>query len=128
MAASFRLIEDGHAIYYSYSDPWTLEEALQVGEAVLPHYDVAPHHIHAIIDLRNAKSAPAGVLRTRNSPIVTHPKAGHLIVLGANSLLKTMGDVASRLSGYNRIMFCTTEEQAMAELRAVIVEEMASAS
>jgi hypothetical protein len=128
MAATFRVIEDGHAIHYSYSDPWTLEDALQVGEAVLPHYDAASYRIHAIIDLRNAKSAPAGVLRTRNSPIITHPKAGHLIVLGANSLLKTMGDVASRLAGYNRIMFCTSEEQAFAELRAAIANEMATTS
>jgi hypothetical protein len=126
MAANFRILEGGRVVHYLYEDPWTLEKALAVNDNARMHYDSVTHRVHAIIDLRNAKSAPAGVLRTRNAPSLTHSNAGHMVVLGANSLLKTMGDVASRLAGYNRLIFCTTEEQALAEVRAIIADEMAT--
>jgi len=78
---TFDLRENDRVVYFKISDPWTLEEVLaKFAETTAIRdqlYLTNPNRqVHSLIDLTEAKTAPPGALRSRNSPGMTHASRG----------------------------------------------------
>jgi hypothetical protein len=109
MPATLRVIEDGRALYFTYSDPWTLEEANQLNAQAEQLYETASQPLITVIDLRKMRSIPVGALNVRFYAQLMHPKAGKMIVLGANSVIRTTGQMLLNLVRFGNVTFVDTE-------------------
>lgn len=109
MPATLREIENGRALHFTYSDPWTLEEANALNEQAERFYEAAAQPLVTVIDLRQMRSIPVGALNVRFYAQLMHPKAGKMIVIGANSVVRTTGEMLLRLVRFSNVTFVDTE-------------------
>jgi hypothetical protein len=59
----------------------------------------------------------------RQSPSFSHPNAGHVMIIGANSLVAATARAAMRIIRFDKFHFVETEAEAMANIRSIIAEE-----
>ena len=109
MPATLRVIEKGRALYFTYSDPWTLEEANALNDEAQQLYEAARVPLITVIDLRLMRSIPVGALNVRFYAQIMHPKAGKMLVLGANSVVRTTGQMLLNLVRFGNVTFVDTE-------------------
>ena len=116
--------EQGHVFWLKITDPWTMHEIAAVFHDAMPHFDAATYKIHTLANVTETKSLPSGVLSIRQgNPTLIHPNRGHAVVVGANSFVKSIGDVVTRIAKFKSVQFHNTEEQAWAYLRQLIASE-----
>src|SRR5690606_1900012 len=126
MPAELNLTEDGYVLHYVFREPWSITDMTEVNRRAKEYYDAATHKVHVLLDVRGVRSAPPGFIRARSNPDVTHPNAGNIAVVGANSYIRALGDVILKLARFDRAKFFNTEEEAWAYLRAEIQKEPVS--
>lgn len=112
-------------IRYVYEERWTWEDFHYARSQVREWLDTVDHRVDVIVDVRNSRLVPNGVLAqgrmfASNAPIA-HRNEGHTIVVGANSLMRSMfemfGKVYSRLSDELELEFASSLEEAREKLR-----------
>src|SRR5690348_10673364 len=102
MPAQVTLEENGYLLHYVYSDPWTIADMEAVNALSLKHYNAATHKLNVLVDISGSKNAPAGMLRARNNPDLKHRNSGKIAVVGANTLIKGVGEALLKLSHFER--------------------------
>src|SRR5258708_35692965 len=117
--------ENGRLIYFELADPWTLEEMLAgFGKSQGMRdelYNKNPAAIHSFIDVRQVKNPPPmGTLRARQSPGLTHASRGEFVVLGANTLTRTIIEMMLKLAHFDKGRFVDDETEAWAYIRQLI--------
>jgi len=117
------LEENGRVIHYIATDPWTIDEMMKLTQQATKIYDESSVRVHTLIDMSRARSLPQGIMRARTNVDFNHPKAGQMVIVGANMLVKTISNVVAKLASFDRIVFFETEEQGWEYLRATIEKE-----
>lgn len=123
MPAELNLIEDGYVLHYVFREPWSMTDMVDVNRRAKEYYDAAGHKLHVLLDVRGIRSAPPGFIRARSNPDITHPNAGNIAVVGANSYIRALGDVILKLARFQRAKFFGTEEEAWDYLREEMVKQ-----
>lgn len=108
---------DKRVMVLTLTAPWNVGELMAVYPEEQKIYDAATDKVFAIVNLTNMGNIPAGALRARVSPQVTHPMSGQVCIVGANAVARTMAETVFKLTRFNRIMFFKTEAEAWAFLR-----------
>ncbi len=122
MPAKVEIRENGYVIFTTYKDPWGVSDMEDEYRAVRAHRDSVDHVVHVLLDVSQAHSVPPGLMRARQNPNLTHPTKGYIAIVGASSLLKTMGEVILRLSHNKEAGFFKTEEDAWTFLRRLLAK------
>ena len=117
------LEEDGRVLHYIATDPWTIDEMMKLTQQATKIYDESNVRVHTFIDMSRARSLPQGIMRARTNVDFNHPKAGQMVIVGANMLVKTISNVVAKLASFDRIVFFETEEQGLEYLRAIIEKD-----
>ncbi|MCC6615997.1 MAG: hypothetical protein IT320_21180 [Anaerolineae bacterium] len=117
------LEENGRVIHYIATDPWTIDEMMKLTQQATKIYDEATVRVHTLIDMSRARSLPQGIMRARTNADFNHPKAGQMVIVGANMLVRTISNVVAKLASFDRIVFFETEAQGWEYLRATIEKD-----
>ena len=125
MPISVELVENGRILHYIFVDPWTLNDMQEVNRKASEYYDAAGHTIHVLLDVGKVRTLPSGFMRARHNPDVTHPNAGQIAVVGASMLVKTIGDLITRLAQFERVTFFEDEQEAWAYLHSILTDSSA---
>jgi SpoIIAA-like len=123
MPVQLNLHENNRVMSYKFVEPWTMEDLLQLNESAEQHYDSVSHKVHVLFDARGIRNVPAGIMRARSNPDVTHHNAGQIAIVGANTLVRTIAGIVQKLANIERARFFNTEEEAWAYIRGVLEEE-----
>jgi hypothetical protein len=124
MPITVEFAEEGHVFWMKITDPWTMNDMVSVFQQARPHFDKATYKIHTLANVTETKILPPGVLSIRQgNPTLVHPNRGHAAVVGANSLIKTIGDAVTRVARFKSVQFFNTEDQAWISLRQIIARE-----
>jgi hypothetical protein len=127
MPMTIDIIEDGRVVRLIVTDPWfgyEMPPLFKIDQAHRDQFHTAQPHkkIHLLVDMQ-AKTLPLGVFQGRHTPSLSHPTAGQLVLVGANSLLQSMAEAAMRIAHLSSIKFFSTVGDALVHLRQVILEE-----
>lgn len=106
-------------LLFTYEPNWSWND---LNDAVTLAYDMMEtidHPVVHIADMRNASILPSGAMtQGRNLANRRHPRQTLLIVVGANSLVRTLGNtfskIYSRVGGDSRNVYAATLEEAYA--------------
>ncbi|MCA9903382.1 MAG: hypothetical protein KC547_05965 [Anaerolineae bacterium] len=123
MPARMEIEENGRVLHYIATDPWTIDQMLDLVQQANKIYEQADFRVHTLIDMTRTRSLPQGIMRARANSSFTHPRAGQMVIIGANMLVKTISNVVAKLASFDRIVFLDTEEKAWEYLRSVIEQE-----
>lgn len=116
--------ENGHVLYYTFTDPWsaaeigprTMEAARYCGEARFK--------VHSIFDLRASKNIPTGVINARRDiAVLNHPNAGYTAIVGATRLARSVADILKNLIRFDRMLFFDSADEAWTFIRQAITSE-----
>jgi hypothetical protein len=122
MPVDMEIMEGGHIIRYTYAETWTIAEYASMEEQDRSYRESVNHKVHSL-SIAKMKMGPAGALRTRNSPALTHRTAGNIAVVGAGKIAQVFAEAVFRMTHFQRVRFFDTEEQALAWLREIIRTE-----
>ncbi len=103
---------DGTVIVFNVTDPIQLEEVLEHMREVEPYFDQASAAVHTVINLVRVRQLPLGIIGTRSYAGYSHPNAGKIIIIGADTLVRTLANVIVKLTNNRNIAFFETEQQA----------------
>ena len=121
--------EDGHILYVKMTDPLDLRDMDAKYKEELAFRNTSNFTMHTVVDVSQLKKIPPSVLTVaRRSPTLTHPRHGHLALVGAVAFLEALMGALQRIVRFSKIKFCKTEEEAMVYLRKVIADEAAKAA
>src|SRR5262245_3205018 len=123
MPVTLDLLENGRVMYFTFSDPWVVSQVTDLYPRSNAYLNSATRKLHTFADVRPARRIPSGLLNLRYGPDWTHPNSGQITILGASPLLRTFAKIVFRLSGFERIGFFDSEEEAWAYLRQLIADE-----
>ena len=95
MGITTALIEDGRIFVLTVADPWTIADLVGAEEADKVIRDNSSFaKVHCLIDARGMHKMPPGALLTgRRTPSISHPTAGYVAVVGANSFVRAVSDI-----------------------------------
>ena len=123
MAVTMDLCENGHILYFTITDPWTLNNLTTYFPEEQRCRDHASYKIHSLFNVLSTKTVPPLLLTARNSPSLIHANHGHLVVVGAVPIIHTVAEIAFKLTGFTQGRFLSTEEEGWAFLRQIIADE-----
>ncbi|MBZ0291919.1 MAG: hypothetical protein K8L99_05055 [Anaerolineae bacterium] len=87
-------------IVYAYEGRWSMEQFNNSYQQARKLMDTVQHPVDFIIDVRNSSLLPSGILsRGRNVVTTPHPNEGRTAIVGANTFVRSMLDLFSRLYG-----------------------------
>lgn len=119
MPITFQFSSEKSLITLTITDPWTVGELDQVYESEKPIFDAAGDvKVNTLVDIRNMHSIPPRALTRRNSPNITHPNSGRVVVVGANAFARNLASAAFNLAGFDKAQFVATLEEARAYLES----------
>ncbi|MEQ8676506.1 MAG: hypothetical protein RLP44_29510 [Aggregatilineales bacterium] len=107
-------------ICYQFSGTWTWQDAEAALETSFSLTETVAHKVHVIVDMRHSKGLPDGIILKINKVLQIAPSnRGNIVIVGANSLMKTTLRMAGRIhkAVANRIATAETFEDAYALLR-----------
>src|SRR5258708_13684004 len=95
MPITMHTIENGHILHTKFSDPWTLVDVQNVYAIEQAYRDESKFIMHTFIDITDLhKIQPSTLTIGRRSPTFTHPRHGHIVIVGtsafAQALLQTL--------------------------------------
>ncbi|PJF30956.1 MAG: hypothetical protein CUN51_05600 [Candidatus Thermofonsia Clade 1 bacterium] len=123
MPVTQELIENGRILLVVFTDSWTADQMLSHYPQAQQYYDAAKHPIHLLIDVSGARLSIPGALRAREAPALRHPMGGDVVVVGAQSVVRAIGETVFRVARFRRVTFFDTHEEGLAFLRARLAEE-----
>jgi hypothetical protein len=122
MAVKFDILDDGHIVRYTITDPWRYEDYKVFEAEDIAHRNSVNHKVHNLT-VANLRPNTAGIVKTRNSPALTHPNAGHIAIVGTGAQIRFIAEMILKLARFERAQFFDTEEQALEYLRGIIQAE-----
>ncbi len=122
MTVQLELIENGHVLHYVFTDPVDMRELEAFNRQEKEYYDVVTHRIHSLVDIRQMTHVPQGALHVRIRPNLTHKNSGHLVLVGASTLIRMLAETATRLAHFGHIEFFSEIDPAWAYLRDLIAK------
>ena len=127
MPVSSYLIENGRIVHTKMTDPWTVEETLDVISQQNFPGQAHSHNMYLLIDLSESRQYPANVLRLRDTPALSPVKRWQARTIIVSSDLRVQGlfEVFERMRGI-RPEYVTTFDEGLTMLRAVIAAEDAA--
>ncbi len=126
MPVSMEIRENGWVIYFAFIDPWTIQELAPFIDEDQKFRDQSSHTVHMMLNLSQAKKLPQGAISLRHkSPDINHPTAGHVVLIGTNSLVRTIAETVFRLSHVTRFKIVATEAEGSDYLRKFIGDSAA---
>jgi hypothetical protein len=126
MPVTLELVK-GRVVRLSLIAPWTVTELQSVYPKAQEYYDAATEKLFSIVNLTRLGNIPAGALRARSSPMLSHPNSGQVIIVGANDFASMMAEVVFKLTNFHNIKFSPTEDEAWAYLQPLLDKENPSA-
>jgi hypothetical protein len=125
MSIKMESLEEGHILYVTITDPWTVAEmeAMYVKETALR--DESKFVMHTLINVSNMRKLPPGLISiARRTPSLTHPRRGHMVVVGATAFAQAITETLVRITRALQTRFFKTEDEAINYLRTVIASEV----
>jgi hypothetical protein len=86
----------GRVLCFRLSDPLTLYDLTRHDHDIRLLLDASRQRIHTCIDARELRTLPHGLLGLAKSPLLTHPRAGSVAVVGASPLAQTMMTIIAK--------------------------------
>ena len=96
----------------------TCPEAQRLFDAAAPG-----KKLYTIVDLTATNYLPLGILRARVSPQVTHLNSDSVIIIGGNSVVKTIAETGFRLVHYSKVHFVYSQNEAWDYLRSLGIDD-----
>ena len=117
--------ESGHVLYYAFIDPWTIADVSSVGVQAQTYLENATGKVHNVVDLRQSKQLPQGILHARHAFAVLfdHRDAGETVIVGASRLARAMGELIAELLHFGRMKFFEQEGEAWTHIRQAIAAD-----
>lgn len=115
--------EDGHAIYQRYTDPWTLAELVELVARNGQYRDQVPFPIHSVVNIEALRLGPGMDFPIRNLPAFTHPRRGHIAVVGAAPIGRIYLEFIRDMEEHPAMKFFEKEAEAWDYIRAAIRAE-----
>lgn len=122
MPITINLIEDGHIVHYTVSDPWTTDEILPAKAHSHEVFGGARHTLHALADLRGA-AMNLGLIQAAQQMMGGEPlpNSGEIAVVGVSRLIRMVAaPILTLVAGDNPVSFFDTVPDATAYLRRKI--------
>lgn len=120
--------ENGLVQYFRFTDPFSLQELNAVYQADEDYRNTVNFTVHSLMDVTGLKQIPSGILGTRvTSPMLTHPLSGQIVLTGAGSFAKAIGEMVARIARLkeNRFKVFRTADEGWAYLRQYIQDQAA---
>src|SRR5262245_54103056 len=93
MPISYVICGNGHIEHIIISEPWTLENLIELYAQRRSVLDHAVHKMHAMAVLRDVRTIPFGAISWACSQqIERHPNLGYTAILGCSRLLRGVGE------------------------------------
>lgn len=110
--------DDGHIFHWKINDPWTVADVIGSFKIVTSHMEQVSFRVHGLIDMRQVRTVPENFLQIR-SPYFSHPRRGHIAIIGANPLIRTFVIAMFRLENYQDYHFYNDEYNAYYFLKSI---------
>jgi hypothetical protein len=128
MPANLEILENGQVIRVTISDPWTSSEFGPLYQQDREHRDSMQlshpgEKVHLLVDMTGIKNPSQGFLQARQTPSISHPTAGYIVITGANSMMKSMSEAIMRITRFSRVRFFNTYEVGITFLRKAILDQ-----
>ncbi|MBX3083702.1 MAG: hypothetical protein KF716_18860 [Anaerolineae bacterium] len=112
MPVHMEIRNEGRLVYWDFSDPWDLAEALGLLKTVERHMSEATFPVYSFVDLRNARRIPSGVLGLPRL-VNWHLPNGRDVVFVSNShAIRAMVQLLFRLARSERYAVFDDYDQA----------------
>jgi hypothetical protein len=116
MPVSLDIMEEGRIIRVVFVDPFKAADMYPLFQQDKIHRDKFQQEhprrkVHLLVNFLQV---------TRNSPSMSHATSGSIVVIGANSLTRSVIDAILRVTHFDRTKFFNSEEEAITYLRKVI--------
>ena len=107
------------------SEPWTTEELMATYPEAQRLLDAAApgKKLYTVVDLTATNHLPLGILRARASPQVSHLNSDSVIIIGGNSIVKTIAETGFRLVHYSKVHFVYSQNEAWDYLRSLGIDD-----
>lgn len=122
MPVSVQLSGDKMHLIYELADPMQVNELMKAYDTEKELRDSIPYTLHSIVDMSDVHHIPRNWLIAKAGPGLTHPRSGHMLIVGITNGLKTMVQIIFKITKYNRIQFFENREEAEAQM-AILVQE-----
>jgi hypothetical protein len=127
MPVTVEIIENGHVMSYSITNPWTLNEFTATYPDAKAYLDRAPFRVHSLVGLEFVgRRPPPNVLRVREHPSFSHENGGYVVFCGAPTLAKALTGAALQIAQFKRFRFVDTPDAGLQFIREIIAHEVAS--
>lgn len=93
-------------VLYRAVDPWLVREIIFYYDAEVAFRAGRRWVVHTLVDLSQAKAFPSDIIKAvTRSPSMYHPRAGFIVITGANSMFMVFIRAIIRVSGKDKIVF-----------------------
>jgi hypothetical protein len=128
MPVTLDTLDNGYTLYVTFSEPWVAHDMYPLFKQDKQHRDQILRQepgrkVHLVVDLSRVHNSVNGLFQGRQSPSFSHRNAGHVMIIGANSLVAATSRAAMRIVRFERFHFVDTKEEALAFVRGLIEEE-----
>jgi|SRR5579859_2420294 len=124
MPITLSTLENDRIVYLKVTDPWTTEELLSIYPLEAKYFNNRVGKVHTILDITSMRTIPPTALRARNSPNLTHPNSGNVLVIGAtHPLAVALFNVTERLLQHTRFQNVASYDEAVAFLKQQLALE-----
>lgn len=123
MPVTWELREDGRVSHYFFTDPWKATELTHWYPQDNAYRDSVKFRVHTVMDLRNMRQVPSGVLSVRNDAPAFRQDSGQLVMIGAATFAKVITETVLRLVHYDKAKFFDTAEEGWAYMLKILREE-----
>src|SRR5215467_10874218 len=114
MPVTLNLIEDGHIIHITITDPWKTSEITTLYPLVEATLNKAHYKIHTLADVSQTKQAPGNIFKSRLANAnYSHPNTGVIAIVGASPVVKVMAETLFWLARYERARFFATYDEGL---------------
>src|SRR5258706_10968506 len=116
--------ENGHVLYYLFSDPWKTSDLTLLYPRDLAHRNRVDYPVHTLMDLTNAQQVPPGIFTARlGAPAFSHPYGGQILMIGTKPFVRAVAETIFKLAHFEMVKFMNTPDDAWDYIRRVIDQE-----
>jgi hypothetical protein len=123
MPVHHTVYQDKHVFHLKFVDPWSMDELLRLNRIASDYKSTVHYKVHAIIDATGIKRLPNDIFQAHTAPNFRHPNSGALLLIGANTLVRTITVLVHKLASGEGTYFFETEAEAWVQLEAILAAE-----
>jgi hypothetical protein len=116
--------ENGHVMYYLFSDPWKTSDLTSLYPRDLAHRNRVQHPVHTLMDMTHAQQVPPGIFTARlGAPAFSHAYGGQVLMVGTRPFVRAVAETIFKLAHFETVKFMHTSDDAWNHIRQVIAQE-----